>query len=273
MNEQRHEQARRKPLYLDGKCGMQVYREGPSLRVVAEGSADRYFPLRRLSRIFAGQGVSFETAVLIACATQGVPLLILDREGETLVRVIGTVGQQDDLRQRLESFTGIPDWADRFHLWHTAMQRRVAGTLVKRLYYPRHLAARPRALCDYIDRKAKALAGREAALFSNRVLRQLCVSLMQRELRDRGLGAGDEAWQFAEVDLVDTLAELLSLRIQTIRLGWLRSRFGSSGKPGQGRRPLQRKELVHLFENNSARIERLARDLINRLHRWLVSSL
>ena len=249
---------------------MRVCREGSALKVSNEMQADRFFPLRRLSRVVADRRVSFETEALIYCALAGVPVLFLDQEGGIVVRVIGSGGRNDDLRRRLEAFTAIPDWRERFHNWLWSMQRRVSTTVVKRLGYPRHLAHRPKNLRDHIRRHAKSLAGTDAAAFSDQQLTQLCIGLVQKELQARGLDARDEAWQLDEVDLASVLGGLLAQRIQPIRLGWLQWRFGNDGRGVAPSRPLRRKEIIHMFEHNSSRIGRLSRDLINRLHRWLV---
>jgi len=259
----------KKTLYLEGGRQPRVQLEAHSIRARVPGQADRYFPLRRLSRIVAQEGVEFDTDVLLACASQGVPLVITGRDGRTLLRLIGTGGRTRDLMRRLEAFAQRPDWYTHFQTWQVANRRRIATTLVTRMRYPYRLASHPEGLTGYIGHLAERLAGPRAAELSARVMRELSIALIHQQLQELGLDARDESWQLDRIDLIEVLGELLALRIETIRLGWLR---GRCKRPAGANRPLRRKELVHLFERNSGRIERLGHDIINRLHRWLVST-
>lgn len=94
-----------KPLYLHGHQPLAVTLDGPALRVSSEGSADRLFPLQRLSRIVVSGEVDWTTEALLACADQAIPISFLLRGGGLRARVLGRPRARPvaELRDALET--------------------------------------------------------------------------------------------------------------------------------------------------------------------------
>ena len=78
-----------KPLYLHGHQPLAVALDGPALRVTQAESADRLFPLERLSRVVASGEVAWSTEALLACADHGVPVSFLAARSSSLLTADG----------------------------------------------------------------------------------------------------------------------------------------------------------------------------------------
>ena len=262
-----HPKAPRQPLYLEPQRPTRLRLDGPALIVQTEQQAERNLPLRRLSRIVAGPQVQIDTDVLIACARHGIVLLLHDDAPTPVVRLIGQAGRNGRLRQRLADLTARPDWRDHWRTWYRAQEQRITRTLAGRLQLP---PGRPDQIRHRIDRLAIQLDGETSHRFARRVFMELSTAWMTEHLQQLGLGADSEAWLNDTVDLPIALGRLLALRLETIRLGWHRRRQHWQQRHHRTPDSPRRKDLVLQFENNATRIDRLGRDLSNRLHRWLV---
>lgn len=259
----------RKPLYLDPKTSARVELEGPSLTLLVAGQAPRYLPLRRISRILANERAEFSTPALLACAQQGISLLFVDRDGETRARLLGAPGERQELRQRLVDLLVRPDWRDLYATWCYAQEKRTLGRVHRRLQAPAeiHDAARLRT---WLKGQAVALAGERQAARSASWLDELLFAWMLNHLQQLGLGAQSELLQDGWPDLVTDLHRLHRWYGETIRIGWLRRRALWAQRTGQPLRELTRRDLIDLYQNNSARLGGFGREITNALHRWLV---
>lgn len=267
-----HARVPARPVYLAPEnCEVQVDLEGPALRIERDGKAPSHLPLRRVSRILAGQRVQFSTSALLACADRGITVVIQNQEGRVIARWVGLAAERTQLAQRMVDFLDRPDWRERYDLWRDAMERRTAIVVARRLEAPHHLGPQPAQLERWIGQAAGFFADPKAAEQTAEVFRGFCVSWMQSRLHEAGLGADTEAWQSDNPDLVSDLAALLNLRVQPVRLGWHRRRHEWQLRTGRSPKPITQRTLVGVWEKASTRTERLGQDIINRFHRWLVS--
>lgn len=258
-----------KPLYLDPAERATVTLDGPALRITVPGQADRHVPLRRLSRIVATRRTELSTGALLACADRGISILLVDEAGEVGARILGRPGERQEIRQRLLDLLERADWRDCYRAWLRAEQRRLQLYLQWRLRIP--VPAGPyKEVLAWVERTATRLAGADSAARSQLWLRQLVESWMLNHLAQLGLGAPSELLVDGWPDLPSDLADLLSARLEPLRLGFLRRRRRWAEEHSRPLRPTTRRDLIWIFEHHAARVSRAGRELTNRLHRWLI---
>ena len=260
-----------RPVYVMPEADLAIALEDGALCFTQPERADRYIPLRRVSRLIVPETVQMNTEVLCACARRGIPVIVQDDDGESLFRVVGAACGDTGLRQRLLDLTSDPDWVRRMTDWREANRARIAVHVYRRLHAP-PVGSRPGRLATWIEQRAVRLAGREDARTSARHFQAMALARMQQALSVCGLDASDDSWLYDEVDLGQWLGDLLAFQLQPLRLGWLQRRKEWSVRNAQPSGPVRHRDLVRLFERHAGRVDRTVRDLINRLHRWLVET-
>src|SRR6516165_10463249 len=86
-----------KTLYLSENEKLRIKRDGPSLWVEQPNCAGQRVPARLVCRAVVLGNVTLDTASLTLLAQRGVPITLLDRNGEPLAMVLGV---HDGTRQR-----------------------------------------------------------------------------------------------------------------------------------------------------------------------------
>lgn len=259
-----------RPLHIEPREEARVTIDGPALCIERPDAPESFIPLRRISRIHFSPLVEITTAAILACARRGIVLVLHDQGEDTVARIIGRATELTRLRQRLLDLTEIPHWHNLYEDWKRSTERRICSTLRNRLDSPWGLKSRPHAMRAWIRQQAILIAGPQEAERTRRIFRQQSHAWMQSRLLDHGIGAENELWTIGDPDLARDLAELLALRVETLRIGWLKGRSQAAARNGQPLKPLPRRAIVARFEQKQSRIARLGDDLINRLHRWLV---
>lgn len=113
-----------KPLYLHSRTPVHVDLDGPALLVRAEGTADRRYPLCRISRVIANDASRWTTRALLACADESIAVGFLRSDGVVRARWIGCPGERDRFVQLWTDFLDRPDWEQRYGQWREASRRR-----------------------------------------------------------------------------------------------------------------------------------------------------
>lgn len=110
-----------KTLYLNESPGLRVSRDGPSLWIERRHTAGQRVPVRLIRRVLIAGNVALDTDSLTAFAARGVPVTLLNREGDPVAVVLGCGtglvarrGQQaaivEDPRQRERLCTWLRAW-------------------------------------------------------------------------------------------------------------------------------------------------------------------
>jgi len=257
-----------RPVWVDGKNGLRVTIEEGALIFIHPEKADRSIPLRHISRLIVSENCGSDIEWLVACAQRGIPVIVRNHRGEILARVIGKNGLETDFRQRMLELTLDIDAGAHFRSWFLSQERRISRLLVKKLRAPSAVLTGRGQIRNWIEQRAVSFAGCRLAQDSLYALQLVSLSVVQTNLVKLGIDVEDENLLTPPLDLVPALTDLVTLQLQMLRLGWLRRLAGSE----QSRRPesSNNKRFIRIFEKRQARIEKTARDLINRLHRWLV---
>ena len=252
-----------KPLYLHSPPALHVALDGPALRVQAESTAPRLFPLRRVSRVVVSGDVAWDSQALLACADQGITVSFLEADGAPRARLIGKSGKRNELRQRLADFLDRPDWSELYAQWTQAMQRREARLCAWRLRLDletpnRLIGAVVRArLLRYVEpREIKRI---------QRWLRGLLYARAGAALRDLGLGAELELF----AGLPNDLSSMLMWSLYPELLIWTMRRSARARCRGNAFVPEPRM-IVTFCEGQAAALDSRLMGLLNRLHHWLV---
>ncbi len=240
-----------RPLYLQGRPGMQVVYEEPALVVKSPDRTRQLFPLGRVSRVVVTGQVEWSMPALFACAESGVTVLFIDCDGEIKARWLGQprkAGVLQGLFQLLSQQSDDEVYAD----WREAMQRMAARSVARRLRYPDWQMADWRRLNEHV---CKHLNG--DWLVVRQWLGSVVVSAVTAYLLDYGAKVDDENEGFLR--LTDDLGALLLADFDPLLLKWAEK----SPKPPESRVLLQH------FESRGARLEHLLRGALSRLHRVL----
>ncbi|MFZ0257942.1 MAG: CRISPR-associated endonuclease Cas1 [Gammaproteobacteria bacterium] len=259
----------RRPLYLDARASTHVFLDGPALRILVAGQAERSVPLRRLSRIVTNARAEFTTDALLACADRGITLVFLTEDGEVRARILGTPGERQELRQRLLDLMAQPDWRTLYNDWLYAVERQTVNGVRRKLRAPETIGM-PRPLRAWIDAQAIRLSDADTAAKTRQWLAELGFAWMLHHGQQLGLGAQSELLHDGWPDLTTDLAALFEWELEPVRLGWLWRRYRWRARNSARLHPATRRDMVRLFERNGTRLGRAGRTLTNRLHYWLV---
>lgn len=259
----------RRPLYLDARERTFISLDGPALRILVSGQAERSVPLRRLSRIVTNPRAEFTTDALLACADRGISLVFLADDGEVRARVLGMPGERQELRQRMLDLMARPDWRELYRDWLYAVERQTVISVRRKLRAPERIGT-PKQLRAWSETQAVRLSDTDTAARTRRWLRELGFAWMLNHGQQLGLGAQSELLQDGWPDLTGDLAGIYEWEMEPVRLGWLWRRHYWQARNGARLRSVTRREMVRLFERNGARLGKAGRALTNRLHYWLV---
>ncbi len=253
-----------RPVWLCPREEFQLELEAQALLIRRPRKPARPIPLQRISRLYLNERVRVHSAVLLACARRGIVVQIQQAGHSALL--LGEATGRTGLRQRLADLQERPDWQTCLNGWFKHQRRRVENTLNYRLcIQPNQYGP---ALRQWLNRTARWLVGEENHLCSKRVFQQLAQSVVMRALQQHGLGPAQERLFTQRAELHRRCASLLALRLETARLGWLKAcALQAHPEPVA---PLHEQAAIDQAEARRARAERLAQDLFNRMHRWLV---
>jgi hypothetical protein len=251
-----------RPLYLQG-AGTTIKRDGPALRVIRAGAAERWFPLRRISQVVSAAHIDWSVDALLACAENRITVSFIDDEGAVLARLIGRPGERYELRQRLLDFLLRPDWRDLYQQWTCAMERMAVRSVIRRTGVGFDRPPSAKELRQLFQDGARGMDQLPAYERIGREVYGLLTGLVTRHLADAGITA--ELEPMGELNPVIGLSSILFWDFQLARLAWLEDRLRENrlGIP-------DRIEIVGFFEARRKRTEHLTLGLLNRLHRWLI---
>ncbi len=257
-----------RPVYVAERPGRVLCHDHGALRVTTPGQADRWVPLRHVSRLVVPEACPLDWPLVVACARRGIPVVVQDQDGGALLRVVGTGWMDTGLRRRLMDLTADIDWAEKLLTWRDANRSRIDAILRRRLKAPARCHTHA-GLLQWVAARAEMLAGPAEAHRSQRHLYTFCLARMQETLMAHGIDASGESWLVDDVDLCTVLSDLLAWQLQPLRLGLLKAR-AHAARAEHRLSPLRYRDLVRRFERHHSRVDRTTRDLLNRLNRWLV---
>jgi CRISPR associated protein Cas1 len=253
-----------KPLSID-TTGARVRLDGPALRIEAPQRAAQWFPLSRLSRVVTGHRSEWSTDALLACAEQRITVCFVAADGRLLARCITKPVSERLLQQRWADFLLSDDWPERYACWYRSMEKMAARSLARRMGFDDYRSVDPRRLRRHIDDRMERAGLAAADQAAGKRLCALLETLVLGLFDHARLDIEKDCVRAEQLDLAADCVRLFFLDCRWALFHWLRQRHAS-----QSTSPPIAAELARFFEQRSARTERLAQGLINRLHRWLV---
>ncbi len=261
-----------RPVYVDPDADLEILVEEGALCFRFPGQADRYIPLRHVSRLIVPEHANMDMRVFCACARRGIPVLVQAREDGIVLRAVGMKHGDTGLRQRLLDLTADMNWPCHITDWLQANRARIARGLARRLKAPAGRAGKADSMRAWIEKRAQNLGGKQSARVSDQALRGAALAWMHEALLQHGLDASNEAWLRDHIDLAAELGALLQFQLQPLRLGLLTRRRKWEQKQARCATALTHRQVIRSLERHRGRMERTGRDLLNRLHRWLVET-
>ncbi len=110
-------------LYLHEQPGLRVSRDGPSLWVEQRGTAGRRVPVRLIRRVLIAGNVALDAESLTAFAERGVPVTLLNREGQPVAMVVGCTAGLVSRRAEQAAALEDPRLRERLSAWLRAWER------------------------------------------------------------------------------------------------------------------------------------------------------
>lgn len=251
-------------LYLDGGRRALVLRDGPSLRVVAEGRAHGMYPFRLLARVVVCGPVQWDSEALLACLDQGIPVTFLTAEGDPRAYCLAAQARRQPLNDRLEEFLERPDWRTLYENWRRAAERREIMGVLRRLKLRAPDLRPDRVAGLLLEVTAPGLI--EAARAVLRYWHGLLAARVASKLSEAG----------AEAPLLIERRPGWNLPADCTRIAawehyiWLRewTAMPREERPEPGRADFRR-QLTGIFESRSEETDRRLALLLNRFMYWL----
>jgi hypothetical protein len=120
-------------LYLNQHAGLRVSRDGPSLWVEQRGCAGRRVPVRLIRRVFIAGNVALDAESLTVFAERGVPVTLMNHDGEPVAMVVGCAAGLFTRRAQQAAALEDPWKRDRLSAWLRAWERGRRLVLASRL--------------------------------------------------------------------------------------------------------------------------------------------
>jgi hypothetical protein len=263
-----------KPLYLHGHQPITVALDGPALRVSSAESADRLFPLQRLTRVVVSGEVTWSTEALLACADQDVPITFLHRTGGLRARLLGRPRGRPvaELHDALETALDAADGATRVRDWLSAQAANRRRDLARRLFGG-PVTSDAGALREHLRAQARRYAPEDGLKLLDARLAALVHAQVAQLLARAGLASDDPLLAVHGIELARGLAEVVGwdLQVPKIRFLWRRKRVAE--RAGDDYPVVTVRAVTHFFEGEAERIEAAVGQLVIRLYRFLLEGL
>ena len=260
-----------KTLYLDGRQPLRVSRDGPALRVRAQASADRLFPLHRLRRIVVSGRVEWCTDALLVCADANIPISFLASEGRLRARLLapGAGSSVIALGDALEMMLGAPDGRQGYLDWVSGCAHQARLQLVHsadRGAWPTQPAVIRRMLFErarfYVRAPDLRRFDRRLNALLNAHLSQLLVSA--------GVVCDSAVLALQDIDLVRDFGNILIWRLQNAKLRFLKRQYHRARRNGQAFPKLPLASTAGFYESRASLIEDEFSRLLQRFHLHLI---
>lgn len=248
-----------RPLYLDGVTALNVSMDGPALRVSGPSSADRRYPLARISRVVVSGQVSWTTDALLTCADEGIVVCFLNADGDVRGRWIGRRSERSAFVQRWHDFVDRPDWKERYAQWRVATRRRAIRLCAMCMgWSPKH---DPRSLSRSILDATRPCADNQEMRTIKRRLHGLAQSRALEELAKIGLQANDVVL----LNIVPDLVAAIQWGLHPDLTRWLLDRQ----RRREPKQPSDPYGAVCFFERHRGTCDFALRDTLLRLNQYL----
>lgn len=252
-----------KPCYLNG-CwrSLAVRLDGAALSITQTHRAQQFIPLSRISRLVVSGNADISVPALLACAERGISITFLQADGTLRGFLFGAkTSHRQSLWQAIQDFLDRPDWPEHYLNWRRAVGSRAHRALCLRLQQPAD-RCRAQDLAVEFERWQIARLGVRQQQFIERRLQGLCIALAAAVLAESGVQADAMSRIHSKLDLAADLGDCLW---RDLWLPW--SEYLSQQAYGQA---ITDQALVAFFESRSPRLQRLANQIIRRLHDFLL---
>ncbi len=259
-----------KPLYLDGiGTPLCVKLQGTALRVLKKESADRLFPLRRISRIISSGQVEWDIQAMLACSDKGITVTFLGRTGRVRARFLGNASRRSGLPQRMLDLLSQPDWQPRYLQWQSAMEQSAANHTRKELDLNDPSFRSLSKINRFVHRKVSARVEASEIKQAESSLYGLLLADSNAFLTEIGI---DHRFQPARGLCPDLAADFAAIAFWDLRLKFIQPFMGNLQRAVHRHRirTVPRERIVHFYQQHSRDTERYLTGLSLNLYRWII---
>ena len=261
----------RKPLYLSGELPLRVLRDGPALRVRVQGSADRLFPLPRISKVIVIGQTDWSTDALLACADARITVNFLSGKGDVRgylrcpFRSESAVNINQLLELTLEQNYGVESYRN----WCNVQFRHARSQLINeaaRGYWPDETSIVKRLL----EERACHCARAKDIKTLHRQVHGLLTASVTQWLIDYGVNVETSLLEVAQIHIARDWTTILEWRLQNPLLTYLKRRKHSEQRRGGLLPHLGWKDAVSFYESEKENVEKHFHTLLRNFHAYLL---
>lgn len=202
------------PLYLHNGSAQRLDVDAAQrLRIERREMPERRIPLHHISRIVCSSTLDISARALMACMKSGIPLTILQPNGEALGWCLGARRKETGLRQLLTHALDDQAWATHYNDWLAQQHAAIAAQTLLLCGVPSTAAARhnPRtALCN-----AHFLRHRQGCAQHVDALALLAQNELAAQLAQHTSAAELLAWYRPGLNLIEDLGAVIGLHAHT----------------------------------------------------------
>ncbi len=197
-----------RPLYLQKGSAQHLDIDASQrLRIRVKDQGERYIPLHHVSRIVCSHTLEISSRALLACMQRGIPVSILDVDGNPLGWCLGVRRIETSLRQLLRHALDDPLWPELYSEWLHRQNVAVATHALLMCEVPATPTARhsPRpALCNAHFQKHQQPCAKPLDALALLAQQELAAQLAEQASDPQLL-----AWNRPGLNLLNDLGEVL----------------------------------------------------------------
>ena len=202
------------PLYLHNGSAQRLDLDAAQrLRIERKDLPERRIPLHHVSRIVCSSTLDISARALMACMKSGIPVSVLDPNGETLGWCLGARRKETSLRQLLIHALDDQAWPSHYPEWLQQQHCAIAAQTLLLCGVPTTAAARhnPRTtLCNAHFVKHQQGCARQLDALALLAQHELAARLTHESNAPELL-----AWHRPGLNLIEDLGTLISLHAHT----------------------------------------------------------
>jgi hypothetical protein len=202
------------PLYLHNGSAQRLDLDtAQRLRIERKDLPERRIPLHHVSRIVCSSTLDISARALMACMKSGIPLAVVDSNGETLGWCLGARRKETSLRQLLTHALDDQAWPTHYADWLAQQHAATAAQTLLLCGVPTTAAARhnPRtALCNAHFVKHSQGCAQQVDALALLAQHELAAQLAQATSAPELL-----AWHRPGLNLIEDLGQVIGLHAHT----------------------------------------------------------
>lgn len=259
-----------RPLYIKGATDKKINLDGPALKVIAREQADRYIPLKKISRITSIGRVEWQTEALLACCKRKIPITFMDGKAQIQGQLAPPINNSQPINaeQLLEEYLYDLQSPEKYRQWLQALETQQIAKLPAQYRNNEH---NPEKIKQAIYQKLFPLVIAQKLKAYENKLTALIYEKTSASLLENGISNTHNDLQLRGINLSQDIAHLALWQLQKSKITYIKKQHKIAERKRGGKLRLEWQHAVELIEENKKIIEEEIELLIYRLKKHLLS--